>query len=340
MLNRGAQLDSWFEKELVCPRDKSDLRHDDAHLVCAQHHSYPIADGIPIMLVPEVSQTAPAVTSRSLATIEERIVCDSNTATNGAVDPYVQNAIVGTNGNLYAPLRGKLRRYPIPVIRLAPAREGFRDLLDLGCNWGRWCIAAANRGYRPVGMDPGLESIIPARRIAKQLGIEARFLVGDARFIPFRESRFEVVHSYGVLQHFSHPDAKLAMTEAARVASPNGTVMIQMAARYGLLSILQQARRGFRDPSGFEVRYWKPSEIESTLRSLVGPTKLSVDGYLTLNPQVSDLDLLPIHYRQIVRLSELLCGLSRRVPPMLKIADSIFATSIKSRHGEETSLRN
>jgi uncharacterized protein YbaR (Trm112 family) len=340
VLNNGAQVDSWFEKELVCPRDQSDLHHADANLVCAQHHAYPIADGIPIMLVPEVSQTAPAVTSRSLATAEERIFSDATGSINGSVDPYVQKAIVGTNGNLYAPLRGKLTRYPIPEIRLPPPREGSRDLLDLGCNWGRWCMAAARRGYRPVGMDPGLESIIPARRIAKQLGIEARFIVGDARFIPFREGRFEVVHSYGVLQHFSHADAKLAMAEAARVAAPSGTVMIQMAARYGLLSIFQQARRGFRSARGFEVRYWKPSEIESTLRSLVGPTELSVDGYLTLNPQVSDLDLLPIHYRQIVRLSELLCGLSRRLPPMLKVADSIFATSIKSTHGEETSLRN
>jgi SAM-dependent methyltransferase/uncharacterized protein YbaR (Trm112 family) len=339
MLNSGAQLDSWFEEELVCPRDKSDLRCDDGRLICAQHHTYPIADGIPIMLVPEVSQTAPAVTSRSLATAAEKVFRHEE-GLNGSVDPYVQKAIVGTNGNLYAPIKGKLTRYPIPEIRLAPAREDSRDLLDLGCNWGRWCIAAAHRGYRPVGMDPGLESIIPARRIAKQLGLEARFLVGDARFIPFREDRFEIVHSYGVLQHFSPDDAKLAMAEAARVASPSGTVMIQMAARYGLLSIFQQARRGFRDARGFEVRYWKPSEIESTLRSLVGPTKLSVDGYLTLNPQVSDLDLLPRHYRQIVRLSVLLSGLSRRVPSMIKVADSIFATSIKRARDAGISQRN
>jgi SAM-dependent methyltransferase len=328
--NSDRGFDPWFERELVCPRDKRDLRRDGDHLVCQQLHNYPIIDGIPIMLIEDVSQTAPDVTRRSLAVADWMVLeTAAHAAPNCAVDSYVQKVIVGTNGNLYGSVAGKLPRYPIPEMRLPPAREGARDLLDLGCNWGRWSIAAARRGYRPVGMDPGLESIIPARRIARQLGVEARFIVGDARYIPFREGRFEVVYSYGVLQHFSPADAKLAIAEAARVAAPSGTVLIQMAARYGLLAILQQARRGFRAARGFEVRYWKPSEIAAAFRSLIGPTILSADGYLTLNPQPSDLDFLPFHSRQIVRLSETMRALSRRIPALLEFADSIFATAVK-----------
>lgn len=324
-------FDPWFERELICPRDRGDLQRDGDHLWCAQRHRYPIVDGIPIMLLDDVVQTAPDVTRRSLSAADLAMRSRlSYLAPVGAVDSYVQAAIVGTNGNLYGRIAGKLPRYPIPEVRLPPAREGSQDLLDLGCNWGRWSIAAARRGYRPVGMDPGLESILPARRIARQLGVEARFVVGDARYIPFRAGRFDVVYSYGVLQHFSPADAKLAIAEAARVVAPRGTVLIQMAARYGLLSMLQQARRGFRAPHGFEVRYWKPSEIEASFRHLIGPTTLSVDGYLTLNPQPSDLDLLPPHYRQLVRLSEAMRSLSRRVPALLGIADSIFASAIKS----------
>jgi hypothetical protein len=26
-------------------------------------------------------------------------------------------------------------------------------LVDLGCNWGRWCIAAGRMGFLPVGVD-------------------------------------------------------------------------------------------------------------------------------------------------------------------------------------------
>ena len=329
MKNDTEVADQWVERELVCPRDKRDLRLNGSGLVCAELHRYPIVDGIPIMLVDDVPQTAPDVSRRSLAAANSNISYVPHRPATGGVDSYVQHAIVGTNGNLYGPVAGRLPRYPIPELRLPPARTGARDLLDIGCNWGRWSIAAAYKGYRPVGMDPGLESVIPARRIARQLGVEARFIVGDARYIPFRNGRFDVVYSYGVLQHFSPADAKLAIAEAARVVTGSGTVLIQMAARFGLLSILQQARRGFRDPSGFEVRYWKPSQIAAAFRSLVGPTTLSVDGYLTLNPQPSDLDLLPFGSRQIVRGSEMLRSLSNRIPALLEIADSIYATSVK-----------
>ena len=328
--NRDGRLDPWFERELVCPRDHSDLRRDAAQLVCHFSHQYPIVEGIPIMLVDDVPQTLSDLTQRTLAAAGSTPDAPPQTAPNDGVDSFVQKTIVGTNGNLYGRIAGKLPRYPIPEMRLPPAREGAGDLLDLGCNWGRWSIAAARRGYRPVGMDPGLESILPACRIARQLGVEARFIVGDARFIPFRDGRFDVVYSYGVLQHFSPTDAKVAIAEASRVVAPRGTVLIQMAARYGALSILQQARRGFRGARGFEVRYWKPRDIEAAFRDLIGPTRLSVDGYLTLNPQPSDLDLLPIHYRQVVRLSETMRALSARIPALLQLADSIFATAVKS----------
>jgi len=321
------ELDSWFERELVCPRDKRELHRDSDSLQCPHDHAYPIVDGIPILLLDDVSQTAPDVFRRSF---EQRCFATAPQHQHGVVDDYVQRAIVGTNGNLYGRIAGRLSRYPIPEIRLPPAREGMRDLLDVGCNWGRWTIAAARRGYRPVGMDPGLESIIPARRIARQLGIEAHFVVADARYIPFRAERFAVVYSYGVLQHFAPEDAKLAIAEAARVVALRGSVRIQMAARYGLLSLIQQALRGFRDARGFEVRYWKPADLADAFRSLVGPTELSADGYLTLNPQPSDLDLLPIHLRPIIRISEAIRTLSNRMPALIEIADSIFASATKS----------
>jgi SAM-dependent methyltransferase len=235
----AAELDPWFARELVCPRDKSDLHRDGDHLICMHHHSYPIADGVPIMLVDDVPQTLPDLTQRTLAGAVA-INPVSGVAESNSIEPFVRQVLVGTNGNLYGRIAGKLPRYPIPEIRLPRPREGARDLLDVGCNWGRWTIAAARKGYHPVGMDPGLESILPARRIARRLGVEARFLVGDARYLPFRAGRFEVVYSYGVLQHFAPDDARLAIAEAARVAAPRGRVLIQMAARYGLLSILSR----------------------------------------------------------------------------------------------------
>jgi ubiquinone/menaquinone biosynthesis C-methylase UbiE/uncharacterized protein YbaR (Trm112 family) len=324
----ASALDQWLARELVCPRDKRDLRCEHDRLICPHRHEYPIVAGVPIMLVDDVAQTLPDLTARTLSA---SALNDDSVASraNPSIEPFVQKTIVGTNGNLYGRVAGKLPRYPIPALRLPPPREGARALLDLGCNWGRWSIAAARQGYEPVGMDPGLESILPARRIARQLGVNARFIVGDARYIPFRDDRFDIVYSYGVLQHFAPADARLALAEASRVAAPRATVMIQMAARYGVLSILQQARRGFRAARGFEVRYWKPSEIDAAFRTIIGPTRLFADGYLSLNPQPSDLDLLPFHARRIVRLSEKMRALSERMPALVGLADSIFAHSTK-----------
>src|SRR5882762_5809881 len=62
------------------------------------------------------------------------------------IDPVVSFLIGATNGIAYKGLIGKLAEYPIPEIRLPPG--GGKVFLDLGCSWGRWCIAAARKGYR------------------------------------------------------------------------------------------------------------------------------------------------------------------------------------------------
>ena len=83
---------------------------------------------------------------------------------------------------MYKDLVGNLRGYPIPAIGL-PAAKGER-LLDIGCNWGRWTIAAARKGYRVTGMDPDLGAVLAARRVAEQLGVNAEFVVADVKVSP------------------------------------------------------------------------------------------------------------------------------------------------------------
>src|SRR5207244_2994529 len=97
------------------------------------------------------------------------------------IDGWVEKSIVKTHGNLY---RGRaLTRYPIPAFPLGPG-EG-RSVLDVGCNWGRWTVAAARAGYRATGVDPKEKAVAAARRVAEQLGLGADYVVGDARNLPF-----------------------------------------------------------------------------------------------------------------------------------------------------------
>src|SRR5438445_13774749 len=97
----------------------------------------------------------------------------------GEIDPFVRNVIGATNGSLYQHLVGNISEYPIPSLRL-PDGQG-KLFLEIGCSWGRWCIAGARNGYQPVGLDPSLKGIRVARGIPGPLGNEAQYPVAERR---------------------------------------------------------------------------------------------------------------------------------------------------------------
>ena len=321
-----------MENILVCPVDQHALSRRGEKLRCASGHEYAIVCGIPVLLRADVPITHEAI-RRSLAAAQTGEVPHywTSEATHTGVDPLVQQIVGATNGHLYNRSIGKLRDYPIPVIRL-PIASG-ETLLDVGCNWGRWSIAAAQKGYRVVGIDPDLEALVAASRIAKTKGLEISFVCADARHLPFKSSSFSRVFSYSVIQHFSKPDARAALSEIARVLKPQGESLIQMPNALGIRSLYHQVRRGFRTRNIFDVRYWTPRELSRTFRDIIGPTDTSVDGFFGLGIQASDLPILPLPYRVVVRASEALRKLTRAVPPLAHVADSLYLHSRQSRTG-------
>ncbi|HZB23502.1 MAG TPA: methyltransferase domain-containing protein, partial [Gaiellaceae bacterium] len=259
--------------DFVCPRDKTALTERGETLVCAEGHEYPYVDGIPVLVVDdELSPTQPGY----WATPEqiERVRAAVPPPIEGdAVDPYVAELILGTHGNLYKHLSAGMTRYPIPDFPLP--RGNGELLLDIGCNWGRWTIAAARAGYRPIGIDPSFEAIVAARRIARQLGVEnASYAVADARRLPFADDTFDVAFSYGVLQHFSKRDVATSVEEIARVLKRDGYSWVQMPNALGALNVVRLAQRRFREGDKFEVRYWRPGELKRVF-GRIGPTELT-----------------------------------------------------------------
>jgi SAM-dependent methyltransferase/uncharacterized protein YbaR (Trm112 family) len=307
--------------ELACPRDRSRLEARGEALVCEQGHDYPYVDGIPVLVVDdELEPTQPGYWANA-EQIERVRAAEPPPVEGDGVDPYVADLILGTHGNLYKHLSAGVSRYPIPDFPLE--RGNGELLLDIGCNWGRWSIAAARAGYRPIGVDPSFEAIVAARRIARQLGVDARYLVADARRLPFADGTFDVVFSYGVLQHFSKPDVAVAVDEIARVVADNGYSWVQMPNALGALNLVRLAQRRFREGERFEVRYWKPGELKRVF-GRIGPTELSTDGFFTLNPQKRDLDLLPRRFRAVVHVSEAL----KRIGAPTTLADSVNVRSV------------
>jgi SAM-dependent methyltransferase/uncharacterized protein YbaR (Trm112 family) len=318
---------------IVCPRDRSTLRESANQLICEQGHSYGVVDGVPVLLVEqeEVAFTH-CEAQRALAATHAESPLLLPAPAKDEIDAWVNQWISATNGSLYRHLQGKLQEYPIPHLRLPPGNG--RLFLEVGCSWGRWCIAAARAGYRPIGIDPSLDGVRAARHVAEQLCVDALYVVGDGRYLPVRDQTVDQVFSYSVLQHLSRDNVRTTLREVRRVLRPDGGSLIQMANKLGPRSLYNQTRHWFVKTHGFEVRYWLPGELLSTFREELGPTEMEVDGYFTLNPQISDVRFFPWHYRAVVHASETLRKTSRIVPPLSYVADSLYLRSRKTAQQE------
>jgi len=328
-------IKSWLEKFLACPHDKAALTQLDAHtLVCPAGHKYQVINGIPILLTPKFQPTQDAIFNNSLhlaASYPKPPQLQGKQAeiggSCGSVDPYIQKAIGSTNGIMYDSLTGKLSGYPIPDFPLSCGQGRF--ILDIGCNWGRWCISAYRQGYIPIGIDHNLEALLAARRIAEQINVPAYYILADARLLPFAADSFDAVFSYSVFQHLSDNNVRIALGEISRVLKTAGSSMVQVANKFGLRSFYHQLSRGFRRPVNFEVRYRSPQELSGMFSSSIGPSTILADGFFSLNPQIACISILPLRYRPIVILSEALKKLTHKLPLLKYFADSLYLKSNK-----------
>lgn len=321
---------------LACPRDGTALTEQPTGLMCARACIYPVVDGIPVLLLERDENTARGL--RTEATADDSRALARNPSpdpfTGDGVHPHVQGIIASTGGFMYDRLQ--LSSYPIPELRM-PAGDG-RTLLDVGCNWGRWTVAAARASYRVVGIDPNLTSLRAARHVARACGVPGQFVCGDARLMPFRTASFDRVFSYSVVQHFSKKDASTMLTEMARVLKPGGESFVQMPNRAGVRSLYHLARRGFREGDAFDVRYYSTRELVALFRSVVGPSTLRIDGFFGLGIQPSDLSLMPPLRRLVIHASELLRKVARRQRWLAGFADSLYVASQKPMSVAEPSF--
>jgi len=167
-----------------------------------------------------------------------------------------------------------------------------------------------------------------ARRVARQLGLAMNYVVADARYLPFHANWADVVFAYSVLQHFSKENVAMTLAEAARVLKPNGRSLIQMPTTLGLRCLFHQAKRGFRKPRDFEVRYWGIRELREAFGKIIGKSSISVDCYFGIGIQKSDFVLMPIPLKIVTVCSEALRVLSKIFPFFVYAADSVYVESI------------
>ncbi len=341
-------LDNQLSQMLVCPRTHSPLTANKDFLTSDSGMKYFIVDDTPVMLLSDVKQTmgpiensvsraqgwggdtrAPELYLESLGLVdtEKNGIVELYKSGNCKIDPVVAFLVGAINGIMYKHLIGKLSEYPIPELPLTPSKGAA--FLDVGCNWGRWCISAQRLGYAPTGIGPSLGAIMAAKKVARQSKLPIQYVVGDARYLPFKENSFDVVFSYSVLQHMSYENAEKVLSEINRVLKPGGHCVIQMPNKWGARCMYHQIRRRFREARDFEVRYWSVGDLRNRFVKAIGKTRLSVDCFFGLGLQKTDIPLMPASKRLLIRFSELLKQMSKKLPFLIYTADRVFVESRK-----------
>lgn len=306
---------------LCCPLHGTELRYSDSRFTCQAGHEIPVEQGVPVFSENPRREPKPL----NKPPLPPR-------AAPGAVDGFVDDWIVNTNGNLYWSVRGRLSRYPIPRWPARSPNGAGEILVDLGCGWGRWSIAAARAGFLVCGVDIHLDALWAATRVTRELGVSADFACCDAAGLPFRPETVDFVFSYSVLQHLDKKRVVRVLEGIARILRPGGTCLVQLPNVFGLVSLWRQARRGFREPAvdTLEMRYWTHAAAERAFREAgLGQVRFRAEGFLLQNTQREDLDLLSMAGAGAVRFSCALRAAANSLPPLTRVADSLWVEARK-----------
>jgi 2-polyprenyl-3-methyl-5-hydroxy-6-metoxy-1,4-benzoquinol methylase/uncharacterized protein YbaR (Trm112 family) len=340
-------MKDWLRDCLVDPVEREPLSFAGDRLVARNGANYPIVEGIPVLLRADLPPThRGAMRTVKLADMARQglpinLVAAVNlreelkeqirreiAAGSDAAEAVIRRFVPLSNGFGYRDLAPG-DAIPIPQF---DGRGHGESLLDIGSSWGRWTIAAARAGFRAVGVDPMLGPLMAAKRFAAKQGVDIDYICGDARCLPFADGAFDRAFSYSTLQHFSDRDCALTLGEIARVLGADGLSTVQMANWAGVRSLWHQARRGFREPARFEVRYRSLPRMLEMFGAAIGPTTVSIDCFFGLGLQASDAP----HMRPLARLataaSEHLKHMAETVPALRSGADSVFLHSAKKPH--------
>jgi SAM-dependent methyltransferase len=101
-----------------------------------------------------------------------------------------------------------------------------RRVLEIGVGMGADYLEWLKAGAEASGVDLSAVSIERARQRCELAGYRPDLRVADAEDLPFRDSSFDLVYSYGVMHH--SPDTPQCVREAWRVLKPGGQARIMV----------------------------------------------------------------------------------------------------------------
>ena len=123
------------------------------------------------------------------------------------------------------------KEYQKRIEELKPYLLGFMKrkgkVLDLACGVGGFSFLLEDHGFEVIGVDIDEEMIKKATEYAKEKSSKVKFIMGDARNLPFEDETFDYVLFLGnTTVHFLPKDLSEVFKEVKRVLKKDGLFLI------------------------------------------------------------------------------------------------------------------
>jgi len=123
------------------------------------------------------------------------------------------------------------------------AESAGKRVLEVGVGMGADYLEWLKAGAIATGIDLSAVSVERARRRCELAGYTPDLRVSDSERLPFADSTFDLVYSYGVMHH--SPDTPQCLHEARRVLKPGGEVRIMIYHHPSLTGLMLWLRYGW-----------------------------------------------------------------------------------------------
>jgi SAM-dependent methyltransferase len=141
------------------------------------------------------------------------------------------NSLIASYKDILAPqsaeFLGRVFSKPLDTYRLRLEQYGFkgmRNILDAGCGFGQWTLAAAQINAHVDAVDVAPDRLIVLRDLATHLGVQnVAPRHASLEKLPYPDGRFDGVFCYGAV---FLADWRRAVSEFARVLAPGGRLYI------------------------------------------------------------------------------------------------------------------
>jgi glycosyltransferase involved in cell wall biosynthesis/ubiquinone/menaquinone biosynthesis C-methylase UbiE/uncharacterized protein YbaR (Trm112 family) len=234
----GARSRLLIEERVVCPSCRRSLAVDDVSMVCRQcGRTYPITDGIPILLLdPDVAvidEVGHDIENFGRSKVHK--AAQASHFDRAVAEQFEITRPHGTSRFYRFLLQEKFRRATLPI---GTEVVGSSALAVCGGS-GMDAEFLARAGASVVSSDISLGAARRTQERAKRFGLKILSVVADIEHLPFDDAAFDIVYVHDGLHHLEEPD--VALQEMARVArrwvsvsEPTRALVTSAAVRAGI----------------------------------------------------------------------------------------------------------